>query len=799
MRETAALEPASLPSRKPRMSQARCDIVDSPNKDSTVTGRPIHHLDPVRSTPLGTRRPELASTQPFFRSRVGLLGLILASVALIGSPAQTFAQANNAAANEPEPIARIVPLTSPISEEALGQVRRTALELQDVATREGREGYLILEIPPGTSSFHQCYALADFLTSSPFQNVTTLAWVPESVTGPNVLVALACNEINMDPDASLGDMGNGRAVPEDQQNIVRSIVARRRNSLVSEPLAVAMMDPAATLLQLSVDNDGMTETRLVTADEARQLREEGAIITETRTLSEAGSPTVLTGSEARSRNLLAARTAGSRRELVEAYGLRIESLKELGPAEKIEKVAYIELHDMIDEVFAAFAERQIERAVQSGAKIIIFEIDSPGGYLWVCQDLSQTIAYLSERGIKTVAYIPREAFSGGAILAVACDEIYMKPAATIGNAIPINMMGNMVVRAEEKVLSGEMKMLRDLAKQKNRPAAILEAFADKDLEVFEVTHKTTGRKWYMSADEMQMSAEEWIPGPRVPESRPGIAITVSGTRAHELLIAQPPVQDQDELKARLGIPQDVEFKSVGRTWVDSLVFNLNTPFVTGLLFFLAIVCIYIEMATMTGFFGILAALAFSIFFWSKVMGGTATGLEVALFVLGAGCLALELFVIPGFGVFGMSGILLILASLIMASQTFTGFSLRYDMSRAGQTTATLGAAIIAVTILSLILSHYFPKIPILRDMVLAGPGQNALDPSAPRLKPELTSPEAALLNAEGKALTVLRPAGKARIDGRVIDVVSDGPFISEGSTITVVQVFKNRIVVREVS
>src|SRR5690606_19114080 len=111
------------------------------------------------------------------------------------------------------------------------------------------------------------------------------------------------------------------------------------------------------------------------------------------------------------------------------------------------------------------------------------------GYLWVCHDLSMTIAYLQDRDIKTVAYIPKDAYSGGAILAVGCDEIYMKPSATIGNAIPINMMGNVVLRAEEKALSGEVKLLRDLAKLKDRPPAVLEAFADKDLEVYQVTHK----------------------------------------------------------------------------------------------------------------------------------------------------------------------------------------------------------------------------------------------------------------------------------------------------------------------
>lgn len=725
----------------------------------------------------------------------GLIAAVLGCV-LACCPDPLWGQ--GAAKERLDPVSRLVPLTSPLNDETLGLVRRTALELQDIANREGRDAYLILEISPGVSEFHHCYAVAEFLTAEPFNNVKTIAWVPESVSGCNVFVALACHEIVLHPDAELGDMGRGRALPMDQQAIVKGVVAKRRNQKVSEPLAVALMDPAASLLQLTIEGEaGMKETRLATADDARKLREQGTVILETRTISEAGTPVMIDGREARTYDILAVRTAQSRRELVESYGLSLDHLKELAPAQELNKIAYIELHDEIDEVFAAFAQRQIERAVVAGATLIIFEVDSPGGLLWVCQDLSMLISGLSERGIKTVAYIPEQAYSGGAILSVACDEIYMKPGATIGNAIPINMMGGIVVHAEEKVLSGETKLLRDLAQMKDRPPALLEAFADKNLEVFEVTHKTNGRKWYMSADEVHQQAEDWVQGARVPESRPGIALTVDGTRAHELMLAKPPVADREELKARLGLPADYQFRAIGRTWVDSLVFYLNNRFVTGFLLFLAIVCLYIEVATMTGLFGILAAVGFAIFFWSRMLGGTATGLEIALFVLGLGCLAMEIFVIPGFGVFGITGILLVLSSLIMAGQTFTGFSLEYDLMRAGQTFVTLGAAIVAVIVASVFLSQNMHRLPMLKSLVLAPPGNAPETDDAPRLRPDSMAGESPLIGVVGTAVTVLRPSGKARLNGTLVDVVSDGTYIEQGASIEVVQVQRNRIVVRQ--
>ncbi|TWT52308.1 hypothetical protein KOR42_29940 [Thalassoglobus neptunius] len=715
-----------------------------------------------------------------------LMGIVSASCSL--------AQAQDRPA---KPIGRLVTIESPLTDETLGLVRRTGLELQDLAIEEQRPASLILEIKPGISQFHHAYALAEFLTSPAISGVSTIAWVPETISGNNVLVALSCNDIVLHPEASIGDMGRGKSLPDDQQTIVKTIVAKRRNINVNEPLAIALMDPSASLVQLTIDTgNGERETRLVSEATASQLLDDGVIITERKTLKEPGVPYSISGRDAQRQKILASRTADDRRELIDNYGLPIESLRELAPAEEVENVAYIELHDMIDDVFFAFAMRQINQAVSSGAKLIIFEIDSPGGYLWASQDLSKAIADLSKRDIRTIAYIPEEAFSGGAMLAVGCDEIYMKPDATIGNAIPVLMMPGVLVEAEAKLLSGEVKHLRELAEMKNRPAAVIEAFADQNLEVFEVTHKETGRKWYMSDDEIHKANGEWIKGPRITESRPGIAVIVNGNRAHELKIAETPISGPDELKERLGIPLDTKFRVVERSWVDTLVFYLNSSWVTGMLFFLAIVCIYIEMATMTGFFGIIAAAAFGVFFWSRMLGGTATGLEIGTFVLGLCCLGLEVFVIPGFGVFGVSGILMVVGSLVMASNTLTGMGIEYDVERAVISFAPFAASLVGVIIFAMLISRYLPSIPFLKEMVLAPPAAEVFDPHEPRLRPEHSRPHAELVGEVGKAVSVLRPAGKAQIAGRLYDVVSDGPFIEDGSQVSVVEVHGNRIVVR---
>ena len=721
---------------------------------------------------------------------------MLAQIGLVMTVLATGLRAQDDSKTGESPASRYVKLSSPITDESLGIVRRAALELQNLASTEGRDAYLILELTPGISQFHHTYAVADFLATEPLTNVTTIAWISESVTGNNVFVALSCNEIVMHPDAELGDMGRGAALANDQQMIVQSIVNKRRNPKVNGALAEALMAPAVQLLQLTIDvGNGEKETRLATEAETKRLRAEGVVILSSKTIKESGTPGLFSGAQVRAEDILAVRTSMDRRELIDSYGLPLEALRESGRPETIGQVAYIELKDEIDDVFASFAQRQIGRAIQSGAELIVFEIDSPGGGLFLSRDLAFEIANLSDRGIRTVAYVPDKAFSGGTIVALGCDEIYMKPEATIGDAIPIQFFESGFIHADEKTLSVEVEALRQLGRLKNRPEAILEAFADESLEVFQVTHKDTGRVWYMSDDEIHKEGDDWIRGPRVTESRPGTAITIGGARAHELKVAEAPVAGIEELKDRLGIPPDLEFRKVERTWVDTLVFVLNTNVVTGLLFFVAIICIYIELSTMTGVFGIISAVAFSLFFWSRVLGGTATGLEIVLFVVGLLLLGMEIFVVPGFGVFGVTGILLLLGSLIMAGQTFTGIGLDYDLKRAGETVLTFGGAMVAVVIASMILSHFLPRIPILREIILTPPGGQQQD--EPRLRPELETASAALVGASGTTVTVLRPAGKARIDGRLMDVVSDGPYVETGMDVTVVDVQGNRIVVRE--
>ncbi|HET6423951.1 MAG TPA: NfeD family protein [Planctomycetaceae bacterium] len=733
----------------------------------------------------------------------GVRSLVMAVVCLAGGSllATSAARADDA----PQPIGQFLSLNSPLDDRVLSYVKRIAEDLQRRAVEQKTTGVLVLEIPQGTTPFPHIQALTRYLTSSALGSLRTVAWVPQTVTGPNVLVAVACQDVVMQPEAQLGDLGRGQPLEPEDQQIILALAQKRHNPKVSAALIKSMMDPKEELWRIRIGNEEKAETRAVTRSELDALRQTGVVVAHAETIKDAGTLGVYGGAQARNWDILVSNVAENRPEVARLYNLPREALREIPAETARRKVRLIRIEDEIEFVLESFLERQITRAVNSGADTIIFEIDSPGGLLLASINLAQRIAELDPKKVRTVAWVPNKALSGAAIIALGCDDIYMKPDAKIGDAGPIEMKeGGQFERAPEKILSPLRAALKTLAERKGRPVALCEAMADRQLKVFQVTHRDNGRVWFMSEAEIASSAGEWIQGPQVREANGELLLTVEGNRAHELKLAERPVHDLDELKDRLGIAANVRLNPVQKNWVDVTVFLLNTPGMTVLLIVMGVAFIYLEAHFPTSLFGILSLLCFAVFFWSRFLGGTADGLEITLFVLGAGCLAMEIFVVPGFGVFGISGILMMLASMIMASQSFGNLEPLEDLYLLSKTLGTFFAAMVAVGVVGVILSRFLPHVPLFEGMVLAPP--SALrDSREPRLAPEWLpheSPTAGslpgdLIGRYGQTISLLRPAGKARIDGRVVDVVSNGPFIPEGRSIQVVQVSGNRIVVNE--
>ena len=171
------------------------------------------------------------------------LSFALVYIGLLGIPwFATQGAEEDADAEQETFLVQFVTATSPVDDTVFARISNAAVTLQKRSVQEKRAAYLVLQIEPGTSQFHHVQGLAKFLTSSQISNVTTVAWVPQTVTGSNVLVALACRQIVMHPDAEFGYLGRGKPLHAHDRQGVLAIAQKRHNPKVSPALVCGMMD-----------------------------------------------------------------------------------------------------------------------------------------------------------------------------------------------------------------------------------------------------------------------------------------------------------------------------------------------------------------------------------------------------------------------------------------------------------------------------------------------------------------------------------------------------------------------------
>jgi membrane-bound serine protease (ClpP class) len=469
--------------------------------------------------------------------------------------------------------------------------------------------------------------------------------------------------------------------------------------------------------------------------------------------------------------------------------------------------AIIPLHEDINFLSGALLERKFQQAIDDGAEVIIFDINSPGGLTGVTFELMDMV--LEAKDIETVALIEKDAISGASLLALACDKILIRPDARIGDSGEIVMGEDGAWRyTEAKSRSVLAQKIRDTAAATGRPLALAEKLVDKDLVVFSATHRKTGEKRFISDREWESmeDVDQWDQGKPVREAGKEMFFTVNGTRAVELGMADHLINDRDEIAKILNVRSPIP--ELKRTSMDTVIWFLNTRFVCFLLIVIGLAALGLELSGPgMGIGGLVAVLCFSLFFWSRFLGGTSGWLEVILFLLGLVFIGCELFVMPGFGIPGLLGILLTMGSLVMASQRVTLGEMNSEAwSNVGTNVLTVMGAFVGFLVLLLVMSQTIGSIPGLGRLTLTPP------PLEPLTADSLASggSAAAALNRQplwqrvnigdrGTTDSSLRPSGRIRINNEVADATTEGDFVESGTDVTIIDVRGTLIVVRRTS
>ncbi len=479
-----------------------------------------------------------------------------------------------------------------------------------------------------------------------------------------------------------------------------------------------------------------------------------------------------------------------------------QGLAQDAPSQKsYERGVLIRFEGPITPLLEQFVYRKLDLAKKRKVDLVVIEIDSPGGFVDSSFNLATRLRDLD--WADTVAFVPREALSGAAIVALGCDEIIMAPNARIGDAGAMTEgEDTLYVYVDEKFRTDLARRMRDLAAAKGHPPALAEAMVDMDLVVYHVKNKETGETALMTDPEIDSSDEpaDWIEKKPILESREAHFLELNGLRAVELGLAGRIASNRTELSNQLRVNGNLFV--LEPTAVDTAVTILNFRLVTGLLLMIGVVALLIEAsAPGIGLGGLTSGLCFAIFFWSRFLGGTADWLEVILFAAGLVFLAIELFVIPGFGVSGVSGLLLMLTSVLMASQHFIVPSTGRELETTVSSLTVIVGSGIGICVAVMAISYFRGSIPFLSWMTLQPPESKtqSVANSDGKVKP-LTAAVSQQFPVQvgdwGVAESPLRPAGRVKFEDDYVDVVSDGAFVNVGCQVRVIKISGNRVQVR---
>jgi len=416
-------------------------------------------------------------------------------------------------------------------------------------------------------------------------------------------------------------------------------------------------------------------------------------------------------------------------------------------------VHVVPIEGVIDLGLAPFLQRVLDEAAASGAAAVVLEIDTFGGRVDAAVRIRD--ALLRTR-VPTIAYVDKRAISAGALIGLAAGRLVMADGGTIGAATPVQMgsPGSAAQPVDEKTVSYMRKEFRATAESRKRPPLIAEAMVDPDVVIPGLIEK-------------------------------GKLLTLTTEEALKHGLADSRADSLEALLDQTGLA-GAEIRRESPNWAENLVRLLTHPIVSSLLISLGMVGILIELRTPgLGLPGTVGIVSLALFFCGHWLVQLAGWEELLLIAAGVSLIALEVFVIPGFGVAGALGIAVLIGGLVLS--LVGAQDTHHDVLEA---MLRVVFALIAAILASLLLMRLLPRTAIGQRLIL----QTGLS----AVKGYASAPDSDLckLGQTGRASTPLHPAGIADIGGERVDVVSTGEPIDAGQLIEVIRVDGNRVVVR---
>lgn len=432
----------------------------------------------------------------------------------------------------------------------------------------------------------------------------------------------------------------------------------------------------------------------------------------------------------------------------------------------------INIKQEIDNTTRLYLRNGLDEAKALGADAVLIHMNTYGGQLDAADSMRTAILYSP---IPVSVFIDNNAASAGALISIACKNIYMRKGGSIGAATVVNQTGEAM---PDKYQSYMRSMIRSTAEAQGKDTLILDNGAD------------TIYKWKRDPLIAEAMVDERVVVPNLIDT--GKVLTFTAEDALKWGYCDGLAETPDEVITQyLGYPE-YEIKEYVPTFLDKLKGFLLNPILQSLLIMMIIGGIYFEMQSPgLGFPSVVSILAAVLYFAPLYVDGLAEHWEIILFVIGVLLLIAEVFVIPGFGVAGISGIVLVIFGLTMGLIGNDRFD--FDGVTAAETARALLTVLMGIGLgfaSILWLSSRIGEKGIFRKMAL----HTNLEKTV-----AMAFDVSGLIGREGEAVTVLRPSGKVNVDGEIYDAVSDTGFIERGEKVKIVRFENSQLYVENIN
>jgi membrane-bound serine protease (ClpP class) len=417
----------------------------------------------------------------------------------------------------------------------------------------------------------------------------------------------------------------------------------------------------------------------------------------------------------------------------------------------------INIRKEINSATQIYLSKGMAEATRLNADAILIHLNTYGGQVDMADSMRTAILYSH---IPVYVFIDNNAASAGALISIAAKKIYMREGASIGAATVVNETGQAMPDKYQSYLRAMMR-------------ATAEAHGKDTL----INGQDTTIQWIRDPAIAEAMVDERISIPNIIDSGKVLTFTAEEALLHRYCdgIAENITQ---VITQHIGY-HDYQLTDYTATFWDEAKGFLTSPYLQSLLILIIIGGIYFELQTPGIGFPTIAAITAAILYFSPLyIDGLAQNWEILIFITGILLVIAEIFIIPGFGLPGISGIILIIAGLTLSLIGNTNFDFRHvplsDYSRA---TMTVLAGLCSAVILIIWLSNRIGTKGILHKAALNADLATSL--SAPQNNN--------LAGQTGTTATPHRPSGKILINGEIYDSISNTGYIEKGVHIKIIR------------